>query len=195
MEHEILYGTIVIATLALIASAVSIFISSVKMEEQNKTAKKTLDNQVIFKIFDIFTEYDFRMNRLHVYDLSKAYRRLKESDPDKDEDYYVKKTFHGNVFTREKTGEKITTPGKDICRLVKGDFGEIASMLKLNPDLTKKIIKTWGDTISLSWRALEPEIEYYRNKWDKRHFEQFKELNDEVEEWYKENKLILPPLF
>lgn len=135
---------IVIASLALIASGISIFITFKKMEDQNKISKKTLDNQVIFKIFDILTEYDFRMNRIHVYDLSRQYRRLKESEPDKEEEYYIKKSFHSNVFTRGKTGEKITTHGEEICRLVKGDFGQIASMLKLNPDLSEKVIETWG---------------------------------------------------
>jgi len=164
------------------------------MKKQNEIAKTGLDNQVIFKIFDILTEKDFRKNRIHVYNLSRAYRKLKEADPDKDEIFYIKSSYYTDVAYRADDGTLLHTLGEEICRLTKGDFGEIASILKLNQQLLDKVLVTWGDTISLSWRALEPEIIHKRNEFDPRHFEQFEWLNDKCEKLFKEKKWELPPL-
>jgi len=191
LETELLIAA---AFIAAGATWVGVWRTYESMKKQNETAKTSLDNQVIFKIFDILTENDFRKNRMHVYNLSRAYRKLKKADPKKDEIFYIKSSYYTDVAHTASDGTPLHTPGKEICRLTKGDFGEIASILKLNQHLLDKVLETWGDTISLSWRALEPEIKHQRNEFDPRHFNQFEWLNDKCEKLFKEKKWKLPPL-
>lgn len=175
-----------------------------QLEKQNEITKTGINNQVIFKILDNFTDNEFSKNRRHVYSFSRKYRKLKKNADNTElkeeelklkEEGYVKSSFHQPTPVRVPTGELENHSGEEICRKMKTEFGEIAAILKINPQIQDKIFETYGDTISLSWRAIEPEIELYRKKFDERHMTGFENMFRDCKGWYEKMELKMPPLF